>query len=135
MPGYDVCGYVAAVGSSVTGLKPGDEVFGLCLWPAAGACAEYARAAPDKLALKPAGLTFEEQRSPVVAQRIRHVPVRRLRPHAHRPHPWRRVLRHVLVHEGFLAPMDADDRQRPVLEHWQDPIPDAVEVRQRNALA
>lgn len=60
VPGYDVCGYVAAVGSSVTGLKPGDEVFGLCLWPAAGACAEYARAAPDKLALKPAGHTFEE---------------------------------------------------------------------------
>jgi len=59
VPGYDVAGRVAAVGSGVTRLKPGDEVFGVCRWPKAGACAEYSRAASDGLVHKPAELTFE----------------------------------------------------------------------------
>jgi NADPH:quinone reductase-like Zn-dependent oxidoreductase len=56
VPGYDLAGQVEAVGRDVTRLRPGDEVFGACR----GACAEYAATAEDKLALKPANLTFEE---------------------------------------------------------------------------
>jgi NADPH:quinone reductase-like Zn-dependent oxidoreductase len=60
VPGLDVAGEVEAVGSGVTRFRAGDEVFGCCRWPSAGACAEYAPAAEDHLVLKPAGLTFEE---------------------------------------------------------------------------
>jgi NADPH:quinone reductase-like Zn-dependent oxidoreductase len=56
VPGLDVAGHVEAVGNNVKRFRPGDEVFGAC----SGACAEYARAGEDKLALKPANLTFEE---------------------------------------------------------------------------
>jgi len=55
-PGADVAGKVEAVGRSVTGLKPGDEVFGTCR----GSFAEFACAPEEKLALKPAGISFEE---------------------------------------------------------------------------
>jgi NADPH:quinone reductase-like Zn-dependent oxidoreductase len=47
---------VEAVGSAVTSLRPGDEVFGWC----AGAFAEYARATEDHFVKKPASLTFEQ---------------------------------------------------------------------------
>ncbi len=53
--GYDVAGQVEAVGLNVTAFKPGDEVFGT----ADGSFAEYAVARPDRLALKPAKLSFE----------------------------------------------------------------------------
>ena len=56
VPGTDVAGTVEAVGKDVTRLRPGDEVFG---W-AAGAFAEYARAAEDQFVKKPANLTFEQ---------------------------------------------------------------------------
>jgi NADPH:quinone reductase-like Zn-dependent oxidoreductase len=56
VPGFDVAGHVEAVGKNVTGLRPGDEVFGVCN----GACAEYACAGEDKFVLKPANLTFEQ---------------------------------------------------------------------------
>jgi NADPH:quinone reductase-like Zn-dependent oxidoreductase len=59
IPGFDVAGQVEAIGSSVTGFKPGDEVFGAC----DGACAEYARAAADKLVRKPSNLSFEQAAS------------------------------------------------------------------------
>jgi NADPH:quinone reductase-like Zn-dependent oxidoreductase len=55
-PGGDVAGVVAAVGEDVTRFRPGDEVFGM----GRGVFAEYARAPEDKLALKPANLTFEQ---------------------------------------------------------------------------
>ncbi len=45
-----------AVGKDVTRFQPGDEVFGI----GKGAFAEYARAREDKLAPKPANLTFEQ---------------------------------------------------------------------------
>ncbi len=54
--GGDVAGTVEAVGEDVTELQPGDEVFGA----ARGTFAEYASAAAQGLAPKPATLTFEE---------------------------------------------------------------------------
>lgn len=60
VPGLDVAGTVEAVGNQVTRFQPGDQVFGSCGWPSAGACAEYAAADEDKLVTKPANLTFEE---------------------------------------------------------------------------
>jgi len=55
VPGLDVAGTVVGVGSAVTRFKPGDEVFGM----SRGSFAEYAAAREDKLAHKPAGLSFE----------------------------------------------------------------------------
>jgi NADPH:quinone reductase-like Zn-dependent oxidoreductase len=54
--GLDLAGVVEAVGAKVRGFAPGDEVYG----EGNGTFAEYAMARPDKLAPKPAGLTFEE---------------------------------------------------------------------------
>jgi NADPH:quinone reductase-like Zn-dependent oxidoreductase len=56
VPGMDLAGVVAAVGRNVTYFQPGDEVFGI----GTGTFAEYAIAADDKLAPKPANLTFEQ---------------------------------------------------------------------------
>jgi NADPH:quinone reductase-like Zn-dependent oxidoreductase len=56
VPGTDVAGTVEAVGNSVKGLRPGDEVFGWC----SGAFAEYASATEDHFVKKPANLTFEQ---------------------------------------------------------------------------
>jgi NADPH:quinone reductase-like Zn-dependent oxidoreductase len=56
VPGIDVSGVVAAVGSSVTRFRIGDEVFGI----SKGSYAQYAAAREDKLALKPKNLTFEQ---------------------------------------------------------------------------
>jgi NADPH:quinone reductase-like Zn-dependent oxidoreductase len=56
VPGADVAGVVEAVGNDVTRFQPGDEVFGI----GKGSYAEYARAREDKLAPKPANLTFEQ---------------------------------------------------------------------------
>ena len=56
VPGTDIAGTVEAVGNGVTGLRPGDEVFGWCT----GAFAEYASAPPDHFVPKPANLTFEQ---------------------------------------------------------------------------
>ncbi|MBD0324735.1 MAG: NAD(P)-dependent alcohol dehydrogenase, partial [Aldersonia sp.] len=60
IPGLDVAGEVEAVGAKVTRFQPGDEVFGVCGWPAAGAVAEYSRTAEDHLVAKPSHLSFEE---------------------------------------------------------------------------
>jgi NADPH:quinone reductase-like Zn-dependent oxidoreductase len=57
--GTDVAGRVEAIGKDVTRFQAGDEVFGIC----DGAFAEYATARPDKVALKPANLTFEQAAS------------------------------------------------------------------------
>jgi NADPH:quinone reductase-like Zn-dependent oxidoreductase len=56
VPGLDVAGTVVAVGSEVTRFEPGDEVFGM----SRGAFAEYAAVREDKLAHKPANLSFEQ---------------------------------------------------------------------------
>jgi NADPH:quinone reductase-like Zn-dependent oxidoreductase len=54
--GLDVAGIVESVGANVTGFQPGDEVFGTCR----GSFAEYGLARADRLALKPARLSFEQ---------------------------------------------------------------------------
>ena len=57
--GSDIAGIVEAVGKDVKQFKPGDEVFGLIL-NYGGGFAEYACKSEKALALKPAGMTFEE---------------------------------------------------------------------------
>jgi NADPH:quinone reductase-like Zn-dependent oxidoreductase len=54
--GSDMAGVVEAVGKNVTRFQPGDEVFGV----GKGSYAEYVSAREDKLAPKPANLTFEQ---------------------------------------------------------------------------
>jgi len=56
VPGWAVAGTVEAVGQDVTGVQPGDEVFGTCR----GSFAEYVTARPGQLAAKPASLSFEQ---------------------------------------------------------------------------
>jgi len=56
--GADIAGRVEAVGATVTQFQPGDEVFGVSAG-SVGGFAEYACAAEDNLALKPANLSFE----------------------------------------------------------------------------
>ena len=64
--GADIAGRVEAVGAAVTQFRPGDEVFGQSKG-ARGAFAEYARADENELALKPAGLSFEQAAAVPVA--------------------------------------------------------------------
>jgi NADPH:quinone reductase-like Zn-dependent oxidoreductase len=54
--GTDVAGRVEAVGGKVTRVRPGDAVFGTCT----GAFAEFACAREDRVAPKPANLSFEQ---------------------------------------------------------------------------
>ena len=54
--GMDAAGRVEQIGKDVTRFQPGDEVFGI----AAGSFAEYATARDDKIAPKPANLSFEQ---------------------------------------------------------------------------
>ena len=59
IPGGDVAGRVVAVGSAVSQLQPGDEVFGDLGACGFGAWAEYVSAPADALVPKPANTTFE----------------------------------------------------------------------------
>ena len=54
--GQDFAGVVEAVGNNVTEFKPGDEVFG----GKRGSVAEYVCVRKDRVALKPAHITFEQ---------------------------------------------------------------------------
>lgn len=54
--GADVAGVVESAGAKVTRFKPGDAVFGM----GRGAFAEFACARESHLALKPAGISFEQ---------------------------------------------------------------------------
>ena len=54
--GLDFAGVVDAIGAGVTGFGIGDAVYGECR----GSCAEYACAAVDRIAHKPASLSFLE---------------------------------------------------------------------------
>jgi NADPH:quinone reductase-like Zn-dependent oxidoreductase len=55
-PGLDWAGTVEVVGEGVTGVKPGDDVFGM----SPGAFAEYIAVAPERCVPKPANLTHEQ---------------------------------------------------------------------------
>src|SRR3954471_15169740 len=55
-PGRNLAGTVAAVGADVSAFHPGDEVFGI----GEATFAQYARARADKLATKPANLSFDQ---------------------------------------------------------------------------
>jgi NADPH:quinone reductase-like Zn-dependent oxidoreductase len=56
VPGSDLAGTVEAIGRNVTRFAAGDEVFGIGV----GTFAEYALAPEDKLALRPANVSFEQ---------------------------------------------------------------------------
>ncbi len=56
VPGLDVAGTVVAIGADVTRFAVGDEVFGV----SRGSFADFACAREDKLARKPANLTFDQ---------------------------------------------------------------------------
>ncbi len=57
--GSDIAGRVDAVGKDVRQFQPGDEVFG-AKFSLGGGFAEYVCAVEDKLALKPANVSFED---------------------------------------------------------------------------
>ena len=57
--GADLAGRIEAVGRNVTQFQVGDDVFGCLSLNAMSSFAEYACAAEDNLALKPANLSFE----------------------------------------------------------------------------
>jgi NADPH:quinone reductase-like Zn-dependent oxidoreductase len=61
--GADLAGRVEAVGRDVTDFQPGDDVFGT----SGGSWAEYAAAREDRLARKPANVSFEEAATVPVA--------------------------------------------------------------------
>lgn len=56
VPGRDLAGVVEEVGSGVTGLRPGDEVYG----EAGQSYADYAVVRPTQLSPKPANLSFTQ---------------------------------------------------------------------------
>ncbi len=60
--GMDLAGTVEAVGSAVTGFRPGDEVYGMTggVGGLQGTLAEYAAVDADLLAVKPANLSMHE---------------------------------------------------------------------------
>jgi NADPH:quinone reductase-like Zn-dependent oxidoreductase len=57
IPGSDMAGIVETVGEGVSRFRPGDEVYGFVGF---GGFAELLAVDPDELALKPAGVTFDE---------------------------------------------------------------------------
>ena len=58
--GFDLAGYVEAVGPQVTQFKIGDAVFGSVALDKLGSFAEYICTPEDMVALKPDSLTFEQ---------------------------------------------------------------------------
>lgn len=58
--GHEFSGVVAGVGEEISGLRIGDEVFGMNDWFAEGATAEYCLSTPASLARKPARLSHAE---------------------------------------------------------------------------
>jgi NADPH:quinone reductase-like Zn-dependent oxidoreductase len=66
--GSDIAGIVDASGPNVSGLRPGDEVYGLTNQQFTGGYADYALASAGTMAPKPATLNFIEAASaPVIA--------------------------------------------------------------------
>jgi NADPH:quinone reductase-like Zn-dependent oxidoreductase len=69
--GTDVAGVVEAVGDAVTGVAPGDEVFGSSwandMVASSGSFAEYAAAPATQVLAKPAGLSFAQAAAAVMS--------------------------------------------------------------------
>jgi len=63
--GIDLAGEVEAVGKDVTGVRPGDAVFGGAL----GAFAQYVRVKPRSIVLKPSNISFEQAAASSMAGR------------------------------------------------------------------
>src|SRR6187402_2231947 len=59
VPGHEFSGMVEAVGTAVLDLQPGDAVYGMNDWFAAGATADFCVAKAASLALKPESLSHE----------------------------------------------------------------------------
>ena len=68
VPGLDVAGTVESIGAKVTRFAVGDEVFGI----SRGAFAELAAAKESKLAIKPAGLSYERAAAVPVSSTTAH---------------------------------------------------------------
>jgi NADPH:quinone reductase-like Zn-dependent oxidoreductase len=60
IPTHEFSGVVAAVGSSVTDFRPGQEIYGVNDWFADGALAEFCITQPPSIAPKPSTLTHVE---------------------------------------------------------------------------
>jgi NADPH:quinone reductase-like Zn-dependent oxidoreductase len=58
--GWDAAGVVEALGSAVTGFRPGDAVYGIPNFPGNGSYAEYCAAKASQFAHKPRSLSFTE---------------------------------------------------------------------------
>jgi NADPH:quinone reductase-like Zn-dependent oxidoreductase len=68
IPGFDVSGVVAAIGSGVTGFSVGDPVYAMLDLRRGGGYAEYALVKESEAALKPENITFAEAAAlPLVA--------------------------------------------------------------------
>ena len=65
--GAEMAGRVEAVGKDVKQFQPGDEVFGGLSGKGMGGFAEYACSVEERLALKPAAISFEEAATVTVA--------------------------------------------------------------------
>jgi len=66
--GWDISGTIEAIGSSVTGFKPGDAVFGMVNFPGQGkGYAEYVAAPAPHIALKPDAVSFEQAAAATLA--------------------------------------------------------------------
>jgi NADPH:quinone reductase-like Zn-dependent oxidoreductase len=68
IPGWDIAGVVAAVGTDVTQFQSGDEVFGMVNFPGHGRTyAEYVAAPATHLVRKPASITASEAAAATLA--------------------------------------------------------------------
>src|SRR6516162_126264 len=91
--GYELAGIVEAIGTEVSGFKPGDEVYGATNEQLTGAYAEYALPSATMMAQKPRTLNFIEGGlssdcdSHGLADALRLCPCNRW---ANRAHPWSR---------------------------------------------
>jgi NADPH:quinone reductase-like Zn-dependent oxidoreductase len=61
--GHEFSGVIAAIGANASGLRIGDEVYGMNDWFADGATAEYCITAPSSVAPKPSRLSHVEAAS------------------------------------------------------------------------
>ena len=63
IPAHEFSGIVAALGTGISGYRPGDLVFGMNDWFADGAIAEFCKTTPASLAAKPSSLSHVEAAS------------------------------------------------------------------------